>query len=142
MIIIGPRHAESSFRRDLADGDLSNESTGAESLGGDLDSSENSDGGAQGKSMFRKKPVLQSVIEEQTRTVAKKLEEESNILWRQAMDFRVSRTDVQSQLVDILKDTVRKMWPFTDIRPFGSHATGLSTAHRYSCCECIFCGDN
>jgi hypothetical protein len=130
IIIIGPKHPESLSRRDLLDGDMSNESMGAESLGGDMDSSENSDGGTQGRSMFRKKPVLQSVIEEQTRTVVKKLAEEADILWTKATEFRVSRIEVQTKLLDILKDTVRKMWPFIDIRPFGSHATGLSNAHR------------
>ena len=107
----------------------------------EVDSSENSDGGSQSRSSVRKKAMLQSVLEEQTKIIMQRLQIESELLWNKAQAHQSKYTHLKNFVIDLLRSTISKMWPFATIQPFGSHVSGLSNNSRLSmklAFPCIF----
>jgi hypothetical protein len=104
----------------------------------EFDSSENSDGGSQNRSSVRKKAMLQSVIEEQTKVIMQRLQTESEQLWSRAQAHRAKYSHLKNSIIDLLRSTISKMWPFATIQSFGSHVSGLSSNSRYGC-DMIIC---
>lgn len=75
---------------------------------------------------------IYSVLEEQTKSVVRSLHGEAMLFYEATKQIRESRNVVHEAATGVLRAIIHGLWTFADIKPFGSHATGLSSTSRYS----------
>jgi DNA polymerase sigma len=70
------------------------------------------------------------LLEEQKRTIIAALHREASQLWIKVQTFRRAREDENKAAISYLNATIKEMWPFAEVRPFGSFASGLYSLSR------------